>query len=356
MLSSSFLDVTIGVVLVFVMLSLIASTVNEIANSLLNMRGRKLLLGLQTLLDDTDTTKNGLVEKIYNHGQIFGLFEGAFHAKKTGNLPSYIPPQNFVMAMLDIVSKLAPAPAAVPVPAPAAPPSTLPAELVSLWHGAKKLAADSKTTKAGIPLLSMVEAAKDLSSLETSVKDWYNSAMDRVSGWYRYHTQWMLLGIGVVLAVTLNADTVNIAQQLSKNATLRESVVAAAQAYRPKTSSETKADQTKSDQAKPDPANSPASEKKSQEESNPDLSKKLNDVSTGISTVKELGIPLGWPLSKSQEHTSLFWEIMSSGFGWLLTAIAVSLGAPFWFDILNKFMIVRSTVKPGEKSQPSKQK
>jgi hypothetical protein len=42
--------------------------------------------------------------------------------------------------------------------------------------------------------------------------------------------------------------------------------------------------------------------------------------------------------------------------GWLVTALALSLGAPFWFDMLNKFMVVRSTIKPKEKSpdEPSK--
>ena len=43
-------------------------------------------------------------------------------------------------------------------------------------------------------------------------------------------------------------------------------------------------------------------------------------------------------------------------FGWLLTALALSLGAPFWFDLLNKFIVVRSTVKPKEKSQEDKSK
>jgi hypothetical protein len=38
------------------------------------------------------------------------------------------------------------------------------------------------------------------------------------------------------------------------------------------------------------------------------------------------------------------------GIGWLITAAAISLGAPFWFDTLNRFMVVRSTVKPKEKS------
>ena len=35
--------------------------------------------------------------------------------------------------------------------------------------------------------------------------------------------------------------------------------------------------------------------------------------------------------------------------GWVMTAFAVTLGAPFWFDVLSKLMVVRSTMKPGEK-------
>jgi hypothetical protein len=42
--------------------------------------------------------------------------------------------------------------------------------------------------------------------------------------------------------------------------------------------------------------------------------------------------------------------------GWLITACAVSFGAPFWFDMLNKIMVVRSTIKPQEKSQPEASK
>ena len=38
--------------------------------------------------------------------------------------------------------------------------------------------------------------------------------------------------------------------------------------------------------------------------------------------------------------------------GWIATALAVMLGAPFWFDVLNKFMVIRSTVKSYEKSSP----
>ena len=33
-----------------------------------------------------------------------------------------------------------------------------------------------------------------------------------------------------------------------------------------------------------------------------------------------------------------------------MTGFALSMGAPFWFDMLNKIMVVRATVKPHEKS------
>ena len=32
--------------------------------------------------------------------------------------------------------------------------------------------------------------------------------------------------------------------------------------------------------------------------------------------------------------------------GWLLAALAISLGAPFWFNVLNRVLAVRSTLKP----------
>jgi hypothetical protein len=38
-------------------------------------------------------------------------------------------------------------------------------------------------------------------------------------------------------------------------------------------------------------------------------------------------------------------------FGWLIIAFGVMLGAPFWFDVLNKFMIVRSTVSPADRAK-----
>jgi len=316
MFGSSFLDIAIGISFVFLLLSLIASTINEIFLSFLNMRGRDLLEGLKTLLDDE--TGTGLVQSLYNHGLVFGLFKGDFDPNKKGNLPSYIPAANFAPALLDVVRDAAAISGTVQQGAAVA-------TMDSIRQAALKLAGDEKTGKVGQQLVSMIDAAgTELTKLSKSVEDWYNSAMDRVSGAYKYRTQQILFGIGLVLAIALNADTVRIVKQLSKDSTLRQSIVAAAQ-----------------------------SAKQSESTSTQTIQVLMNTVHDQVKNIEDIGIPLGW---SGVVLPSSFLGWLAIFGGWLLTAIAVSLGAPFWFDTLNKFMIVRSTVKPGEKSQPAEPK
>jgi hypothetical protein len=63
-------------------------------------------------------------------------------------------------------------------------------------------------------------------------------------------------------------------------------------------------------------------------------------------------LPIGWSqLNSNTDANSLVGIFFGGIIGWLLTALAASLGAPFWFDTLNKVMVIRSTVKPHEKSQ-----
>ena len=79
-----------------------------------------------------------------------------------------------------------------------------------------------------------------------------------------------------------------------------------------------------------------------------------------------LGLPLGWSGNGDTTMTwpgwhwktkgGWWWQLYWHGIGWLLTALAISLGAPFWFDMLNKIIVIRSTVKPKEKSPEEKSK
>jgi len=363
MFGSAMLDIAVGVVFIFLLLSILATGINEIIMSGRNMRAKELLTGIESLLNDRNNT-NGLVQQVYTHGQVYGLYLGTFDRKNQSHLPSYIPSRNFALALLDIVAERGQTVlktaadqdkqqrqqglhAYPPQPLRSvaqAPPSstpqiaTAPALQIagtpivpippSIQAGAAAYAADILTDKLGKPLLAMIAMANnDANKLQRAVEDWYNSAMDRVSGQYKYRTQKWLLGIGLVMAITINADTLRIVRQLSKDSTLRQSLVAAAQNSRP---------------AQPTP------------------DQPLTSTVQSFSTIHSLGIPIGWHGAPDILHhpfTGSSWGSLPGRpdhwqtlLGWLLTAIAVSLGAPFWFDALNKIMVIRSTVKPSEKS------
>jgi hypothetical protein len=346
MFGSSILDVAAGIVFVFLLLSLIASTVNELLLSLVNMRARFLVKGLKELLNSSDG--KGLMEQLFNHGLIFGLFQGNYKPGKASNLPSYIPARSFALAMMDLVPRYV-----NQLPAPN--PNSNGSEAKSGAHGATSpqtagdtalnplkpfrdsvsLLPDSKIRE---PLIAMIDAAnKDASVLLRNIEDWYNSSMERVSGWYKFHTQWIIFFIGIVMSLAVNVDTLVIAKHLSSDATLRQSLAAAAQAT----------------------AQKPIDDL--QKQSFQDQTKRIQD----------LGLPIGWLNpgnmdAQQEKEAKAEWRIFVRKdldkivefhfWGWLLTALAVSLGAPFWFDVLNKIITVRSTVKPREKGQEEKSK
>ncbi len=79
--------------------------------------------------------------------------------------------------------------------------------------------------------------------------------------------------------------------------------------------------------------------------------------------VEGIGLPIGWSEATVQRIGAMFpqrggWQgwllsflaLLTLAFGYLATAFAVTLGAPFWFDLLGRLMVVRSTVKPDQKS------
>jgi hypothetical protein len=91
------------------------------------------------------------------------------------------------------------------------------------------------------------------------------------------------------------------------------------------------------------------------------LRKRVAAIKSGLD---ELSLPVGWPeggklLCREGDEPCDRRLVKASpgGFGrdfggWLFTAIAIALGAPFWFDLLNKLINLRAAAPPPEKVRP----
>ncbi len=316
MLGSSILEVTIGLVLVYLLLSLICSAMQESIEVWLKKRASNLESGLRELLHDPKGT--GLVRELYKHPLIYGLFRGDYEPAKTRNwlptkLPSYLPAASFATALMDIIVRGA-------VPRDDAQHTPPPAGEISV-DSLRAAAINSTTLNVSVQriiLLMLDSAHGDLSKAQANLEAWFNRSMDRVSGWYKRQTQWILLGIGLVVAISLNVDSLRIANELYRNDALRAGAIAQAGAVAKEGTMA------------------------------PELSKSAMDK------LGTLNLPIGWsrdgsdPISNEQIRTRI--GVIYQIIGWILTAIAISFGAPFWFDLLNKLTFIRSAVKPQAKT------
>ena len=102
MFGSNILDAAIGLLFVYVVLSLICSAAHEILEGFLKYRSSDLERGLRELLE-SNSQNTMVTETVYNHPLIGGLFKGKYVPGKTHNLPSYIPAHNFALAVMDLV-------------------------------------------------------------------------------------------------------------------------------------------------------------------------------------------------------------------------------------------------------------
>lgn len=306
MFNSNILDVAIGLVFLFLMLSLICSAASEILEVFLKQRSRQLERGIQELVGDHG---NALVHAIYSHGLVNSLYRGTYElASRRGTLPSYIPAKNFAMALIDLMQ-------------------TGSAEL-------------SPNVEDAIRAFEQVSGS-DPAGLQQHLEDWYKSAMDRVSGWYKRRSQCIIFVLAILVTVLLNADCVQVAKRLSTDTNLRQAAVQLAigadRDHQAEKDHHAAADQT----AAANEVSGPQ----------PSAAAAIGEIEKNLGVLDGIGLPIGWQPSKDRSIVGFFPEAGKHWLGWALTVLAISLGAPFWFDVLNKIIVVRSTVKPAEKSK-----
>jgi hypothetical protein len=319
------LDVMIGLVFIYVLLALVCTVANEIIAGILDSRTKNLRLGINNLLGEIPVTmmqrvrayvrsspaalnqQKSLVEEFYSHPLIKTLSED-------GTPPSYIPPATFALSLLDMFA---------------------PAK----GEGERKVeefAAGVKDRLKEYPhiqrtlLILIDESGNDMGKLKSNLEGLFNNAMERVSGWYKKKTQIPLLLLAMFFCILSNADSIRIAKNIYNDGALRSAMVAQAEDYARK--------------AQPLPAEKGAA-------TTPELD-------NTVAEIRKLGIRFGWDNEE--------WQLLRNDWqkkdgpkewpfrvvGYLITALAVSLGAPFWFDMLNKMVSIRAVGKsPGEKGQ-----
>jgi hypothetical protein len=407
-MSASAIGVAIGLVLVFLLLSWLASGINELVEIGLRRRAKNLEAALADLLGPP------LKDAFYRHPLIFGLYSQKYRPQTSGledrtekNMPSYVSAPTFASVVLSLVGEpyrrltqavgdhavgdpnplslhvgdgvgefptvfpfhvrigeevleitaaagaiwtANPLPSTTPARHPVNAVARLvrpdPPDAVSVLNDVAGHVKDLPPVLAR-PLESwLITAGRDLSKIQTHLEDWFNEKMERVSGWYKRKTQVFLLVIGLVLAVSFNADTLLLARTLWDSPNLRDSVAATAQQI------------VREGESLCDQAAGETPEDTSFEE-------QLACLSDEVGQLRGLGLPLGWPTPKGldvRHPSTLFrglsgdprtWATSDYGgqvaaklVGLLLTAFAISLGAPFWFDLLGRVVNLRASGRP----------
>ena len=300
MFGSLALEIAISLALLYLLLGLLCSMMNEWVAGVTSLRAKNLWDGVRNLLYDSDG--HGLAKDLYDHPLIKNL-------AKPGQRPSYVPSRTFALALFDLV---APAKDATST-------KTLP-------HVRNSIATIPNAQVKAALLTLMDDAGEDVKKARENVEQWYDDAMDRVSGWYRKKTQVLIVVWALAVTITLNADTILIANTLAYDARLRTSMVALAEA--------------------------------TTKEALPQETQQLKDRTKQLYVeVQNLGLPIGWSRDSNAPTA-----VPSSSGGWalkiiglMITTIAASLGAPFWFDILNRLINIRSAGKQPERSRQEKE-
>jgi hypothetical protein len=170
-----------------------------------------------------------------------------------------------------------------------------------------------------------------LHNLKAEVEGWFDNAMDRASGVYRRNAKGVAILLGIVVAIASNADTIHMVTRLSKDSILRSAI---------STNASQLVTQTGQDDVLDD-------------------RQKLAEIQAAIDeNLDDLPLPIGWGktnrLQQAQESRQWAFPLLRRWVGWLISGIAISMGASFWYDLLKRVVQIRNTGNPPSPSNTSK--
>jgi hypothetical protein len=311
-MSSHYLDVAVGLSYTFLAVSLLCSATREAIASLFQTRAKVLLDGVLTMLHESAARPKlrgvwpsilrllrieggfgldklddkSLTAQVMQHPLITGMAQ-------QGRMPSYIPSAIFARAFV----------------------STLTARYGKEQTAVALLNSVGNEGLTRTLLALMGEGPGDVAALESAVRIWYDTVMERISGWYKRRSQFVLFLVGLFYACVMNIDALQLSQRLWNDSALTAQLVQKAENVTP---------------TAPAPDATPLAQTK--------------QAKAQAQTVQAL--PIGWPSARF-ENISGFYAISVALFfaalGWIATAFAASLGSPFWFDGIGWLLALRGT-------------
>ena len=295
---TAWVDVAIGLIIVYLGASLFVTVINEFIAQAVNLRGKQLYHSLQKLINDRH------VKDILMKSPAIRPFFDA-DAKKA---PSYIDPN--VLARL-LVGSLA-------VDSPAG-------EVVKKVGESLEALPDSGLKTQ---LQALVRTAENSTEgLVTAVSNWAERSLTMLGEGYKRNLQWISFGIGLAVAIGFNLDTIALTERLYRDKDARDAAVAVGVQIAEKS------DNTYEKCVAMTPR---------QRQDDPSCAQVMGLVEAVLGRNKSLGmLPMGWSSTEIPPIGASSWLWLIKVAGWLLTALALSLGAPFWFDLLNKLVNIR---------------
>ncbi|SMD38836.1 hypothetical protein SAMN04488029_3900 [Reichenbachiella faecimaris] len=397
MTGSVALDVVIGLVFIYLLYSLFATLVAEIISTNLMLRARNLKEAINRMINDEegegnsypriielfnilpDNYVNNLINNFYDHQEVKYL------GRKANLNPSAIKAVNFAKVILDKIKAVGSGTTEIQKIKSGLERLCLPEGSEDYIEGTRRILG----RKTAEYIQSILEDCQgDLEAFKKELENWFDRTMEQTTEWYKQRMQKILLIIGFMLAWVFNVDTFSIVKKLSVDQDARDQMVQLASAYVQNNqydkyallvtdSLALKADTLKLDSA----SKALITDYNARLEALLDTKKVLEQDLASANTVLGLGSWLPDSLMLDEKKRIIYPDWVNAGvaskiigkcdsaksavtitcfqkwhylfcllFGWprilgyFITALAISLGAPFWFDILNKLMKLRGAI------------
>lgn len=317
MFNSDILELAITLCFLYFLLSLLASTINEIVNGFRNVRSRYLEDALKNLFFDDDWKL--IYSRFIKSPYIQSL------QKTPDKFPSYIPSENFALALSEIIRT----------------DKTKYADVRNMLDAVNQndiIKGDAKTVILGI----LNKSGDNYQNFIKGLENIFNNAMDRLSGMYKKSNRKIVMVISFIIVIILNVDTIQITNTLWKD---KDAL---------KRSTEIVLETTKNFDTVNTNVYALGDNK------NDTLAQKIvndyNKIKDIEIKVKKMPVPIGWDNANipNRVNNNYVFQWISKICGWILTAFALFLGAPFWFDTLNRLTNLRAVGNKPDNTEKDK--